>query len=138
MPKAAKNQQEPSGPFGDMIPYRETFETFRELPTKGRQPEEVRRELRSIARQENVRWQTGQISGTYFHGGMEHYAYLNRVFALFSHVNPLHRDMSPSGTKFEGEIIAMTARMLGADPGREKDPQAEVCGAITSGGTEGA
>ncbi|MGD0673648.1 MAG: hypothetical protein ABSB13_16380, partial [Candidatus Binatus sp.] len=86
MPKAAKKQQEPSGPFGDMFPYRETFEIYRELPKKSRQPEEVMRELRSIARKEDVRWQTGQISGTYFHGGMEHFAYLNRVFALFSHV----------------------------------------------------
>ena len=101
MPKAAKKQQEPSGPFGDMFPYRETFEIYRELPKKSRQPEEVMRELRSIAREENARWQTGQISGTYYHGGMEHYAYLNRVFSLFSHVNLLQRDMCPSGTKFE-------------------------------------
>src|ERR1035441_10184960 len=108
-----------------MFPYRETFETFRELPTEGRQPEEGMRELRSIARQENVRWQSGQISGTYFHGGMEHYAYLNRVFALFSHVNLLQRDMCPSGTKFEGEVIAMTARMLGAELAREMDPEAD-------------
>ncbi len=87
MPKASKKQQEPSGPFGDMFPYRETFETYRELPKKSRHPEEVMRELRSIARKEDVRWQTGQISGTYFHGGMEHFAYLNRVFALFSRAN---------------------------------------------------
>jgi glutamate/tyrosine decarboxylase-like PLP-dependent enzyme len=119
-----------------MFPYRATFETFRELPAKGRRPEDVMRELRSIARQENVRWQSGQISGTYFHGGMEHFAYLNRVFALFSHANLLHRDLCPSGTKFEGEIIAMTARMLGSELARESDPQADVCGAITSGGTE--
>ncbi len=136
MPKAAKKQLEPSGPFGDMFPYRATCETFRALPTKSRQPADVMRELSSIARQENARWQSGQISGTYFHGGMEHFAYLNRVFALFSHVNLLHRDMCPSGTKFEGEIIAMTARMLGAELARENDPQADVCGAITSGGTE--
>jgi len=136
MPKAAKKQQEPSGPFGDMFPYRETFETYRELPSKSRRPEDVMRELRGIAREENARWQTGQISGTYYHGGMEHYAYLNRVFSLFSHVNLLQRDMCPSGTKFEGEVIAMTARMLGAELAREKDPRADVCGAITSGGTE--
>src|ERR1019366_3424737 len=126
----------PSGPFGDMFPYRETFEIYRELPKKSLPPEDVMRELRSIARQENAGWKTGQISGTYYHGGMEHYAYLNRVFALFSHVNLLQRDMCPSGTKFEGEVIAMTARMLGAELARENDPQADVCGAITSGGTE--
>src|ERR1017187_8152309 len=99
MPKAAKKQQEPSGPFGDMFPYRETFETYRELPKKSRQPEDVMGVLLSIPRKENVRLQTGQTSGTFFHGGMEHFAYLNRVFALFSHVNLLHRDMCPSGTK---------------------------------------
>ena len=136
MAKAAKKSPEPTGPFGDMFPYRETFETYRALPAKSRAPEDVMRELRSIAREENARWQTGQISGTYYHGGMEHYAYLNRVFSLFSHVNLLQRDMCPSGTKFEGEIIAMTARMLGAELARERDPSADVCGAITSGGTE--
>src|SRR6516162_1715754 len=35
--------------------------------------------------------------------------------------------MCPSGTKYEGEIIAMTGRMLHGEG---------VCGAITSGGTE--
>jgi len=119
-----------------MFPYRETFGIYRELPRKSRQPEDVMRELRSIAREEDARWQTGQISGTYYHGGIEHYAYLNRVFSLFSHVNLLQRDLCPSGTKFEGEVIAMTARMLGAELARENDPQADICGAITSGGTE--
>ena len=65
MPKAAKPQEPSSGPFGDMFPYRERFETHRELPKKGRKPEDVLREMRAIAREENSRWQTGKISGTY-------------------------------------------------------------------------
>ena len=36
--------------------------------------------------------------------------FLNEAFGLFAHVNVLQRDMCPSATKFEGEIIAMTAR----------------------------
>jgi glutamate/tyrosine decarboxylase-like PLP-dependent enzyme len=136
MAKAAQKQETPTGPFGDMFPYRDSFETFRELPRKGRTEAELLRELREIAHEENARWQNGKISGTYYHGGMEHYAFLNRAFSLYSHVNLLQRDLCPSGTKFEGEIIAMTARMLGADAARERDPQADVCGAVTSGGTE--
>ena len=136
MPKRAKQPEQSSGPFGDMFPYRDRFETYRELPKKGRKPADVLREMRAIAREENARWQGGKISGTYYHGGMEHYAFLNRAFSLFSHVNLLQRDMCPSGTKFEGEIVAMTGRMLGAEAARERDPQADVCGQITSGGTE--
>ena len=136
MAKAAQKKEMPTGPFGDMFPYRDSFETFRELPRKGRPQAQLLRELREIAQEENARWQNGKISGTYYHGGMEHYAFLNRAFSLYSHVNLLQRDLCPSGTKFEGEIIAMTARMLGADAARERDPQADVCGAVTSGGTE--
>jgi sphinganine-1-phosphate aldolase len=106
------------------------------LPKKGRAPDDILRELRAVARVEDARWQDGHVSGTYYHGGAEHYAFLNRVFALFSHVNLLQRDMCPSGTRFEGEIVAMTANMLGAAEARARNADDQVCGAITSGGTE--
>ncbi len=112
------------------------LEKHRAIPTRGQPPAEILRDLKTIAREENSRWQTGQVSGTYYHGGMEHYAFLNKVFSLYSHVNILQRDMCPSGTRFEGEVIAMTARMLGSEAARERNAADEVCGAITSGGTE--
>ncbi len=136
MPKAAKVKKTPTRARGDRRPHLLELEKFAAIPRKGRPPAQVLRDLTLIAREENSRWQTGQISGTYYHGGMEHYAFLNRVFSLYSHVNILQRDMCPSGTKFEGEVIAMTARMLGADTARARNPADEVCGAITSGGTE--
>ena len=40
---------------------------------------------------------------------------MNEAFGLFAHVNVLQRDMCPSATKFEGEIIAMTLDLLHAD-----------------------
>ena len=40
---------------------------------------------------------------------------MNEAFGLFAHVNALQRDMCPSLTKFEGEIIAMTLDLLHAD-----------------------
>jgi sphinganine-1-phosphate aldolase len=48
------------------------------------------------------------------------------VFDQFSHANVLQRDMYPSATKFEGEIIAMTADLL----------HGTGVGVVTSGGTE--
>jgi len=113
--------------FREMYPYRDRLARYDRLPEKGRPRDEILVEMQRIAASEDARWQTGQVSGSYYHGGMEHYAFLNEVFGLFSHVNLLQRDMCPSGTKYEGEIIAMTGRMLHGEG---------VCGAITSGGTE--
>ncbi|HLY17323.1 MAG TPA: aspartate aminotransferase family protein [Bryobacteraceae bacterium] len=109
------------------------LETFARLPEKGRNQEDILRELRAIAAREDARWETGQISGSYYHAGKEHFAFLNRIYGLFSHVNILQRDMCPSGTKFEAEIVAMTASMLHGDAVSAPD---EVVGAVTSGGSE--
>ena len=57
--------------------------------------------------------------------------FLNRVYALNSQSNPLHADLWPSASKYEAEVVSMTAGMLGA--GRTGD---DVCGMVTSGGTE--
>ena len=92
--------------------------------------------MRSFADREDARWETGQVSGSYYHGGKDHYAFLNEIFSLFSHVNLLQRDMCPSGTKFEAEIVAMTAQMLNADAVKARDPGDEVCGAAPSVGSE--
>ncbi len=119
-----------------MHPYRGQAETFASLPKKGRSREEILRGLGGFAAQEDARWETGQVSGSYYHGGKEHYAFLNDVFALFSHVNLLQRDMCPSGTKIEAEIVSMTAKLLNGDAARARDPNDEVCGAVTSGGSE--
>jgi glutamate/tyrosine decarboxylase-like PLP-dependent enzyme len=119
-----------------MHPYRGEVEGFAALPKKGRPREEILRELGGFAHREDARWETGRVSGSYYHGGKEHYAFLNEVFALFSHVNLLQRDMCPSGTKIEAEIVSMTAKMLNGDAARARNPEDDVCGAVTSGGSE--
>ena len=48
------------------------------------------------------------------------------MFDQFSHANVLQRDMYPSATKFEGEIIAMASDLL----------HGTGVGVVTSGGTE--
>jgi glutamate/tyrosine decarboxylase-like PLP-dependent enzyme len=127
---------ESESPFGNMHPYRETAESYPRLPARGRDRDDILRELRAFAQAEDARWETGQVSGSYYHGGREHYALLNQVFGLFSHVNLLQRDVCPSGTKFESEIVSMTATLLGGDAARAHDPGDEVSGAVTSGGSE--
>ena len=57
---------------------------------------------------------------------------MNEVYALNSQANPLHPDLWPSAVKFEAEIVAMTATMLGG--GEAGVPT--VCGTVSSGGTE--
>src|SRR3990172_13404423 len=44
--------------------------------------------------------------------------------------------MCPSGTKVEAEIVSMTARLLNGDAAGARDPNDDVCGAVTSGGSE--
>lgn len=114
----------------EFYPYRERFETIRQLPVTGRPPQEVLADLRRLAETEDEQALRGRVSGSVYHGDAEHYAVLNQAFALFSHANVLQRDMYPSATKFEAEIVAMTASILGGDatPG--------VCGVLTGGGTE--
>ena len=114
-------------------PYAERYGVIRGMPEKGRSREDVLRELREMAQEEDPFWQTGKVSGTMYCGDMEHYAFLKEAFGLYGHVNALQRDMCPSATRFEGEVIAMTLDMLHADAAR---PAAAPCGTITSGGTD--
>ncbi len=118
-------------------PYRGDFPSFEEIPTRGRSRDEVLAELEEFHTREKARWHDGLVSGAVYHGDATHIDFLNRVCAAQSQSNPVHADLWPSATKFEAEIVAMTANMLGA--GRvAADPNAdqEICGTVTSGGTE--
>jgi sphinganine-1-phosphate aldolase len=116
----------------DLKPYRGRFATYARLPEHGRDRAEVLADLTAMADAERGRWEAGFASGAVYHGGREHLDLLDRVYALFSQGNPLHADLWPSITKFEAEIVAMTAGMLhGGAPAAS-----DACGTVTSGGTE--
>lgn len=51
----------------------------------------------------------------------------------FAHTNPLHLEVFQSVVRFEAEVVAMTAALLG---NKEKASGGQVCGNMTSGGTE--
>ena len=124
---------EPADPFK---PSKGRFESHDVIPEKGRKKTDILEELATMAQEENAKWETGQVSGTFYHAGEEHRAFLNKVFALFSHENTIQFDLCPSMSKMESEIISMTAKMLNADAAKTHSPQDQVCGTVTSGGTE--
>ena len=94
----------------------------------------VIRELESIARAEDGAWADGRCSGTIYCGDRAVYDLSAEAFGRFSYVNVLQRDMCPSQTRFESEIIAMTLDMLHGEAARARG--LEPCGVIGSGGTE--
>ena len=112
-------------------PYTGKFQTHSKLPASGIDRKDILNELKKITSLEEKRWKDGLVSGAVYHGDSEHIEFLNEVYALQSQSNPLHSDLFPSASKFESEIVSMTAQMLGADKTDD-----EVCGVVTSGGTE--
>ena len=110
-------------------PYKGEYSTFTRIPAVGRGREEILREMEALYEHEQALWEHGFVSGAVYHGDQEHIDFLNKVYAINSQSNPLHADVWPSATKFEAEIVAMTADMLGG-------AGQEVCGTVSSGGTE--
>lgn len=113
-------------------PYEGVFKTYGDLPVQGRNKSEILEEMRALKKKEEAHWKEGYVSGAVYHGDEDHIRFLNEVYAINSQTNPLHSDLWPSGSKFEAEIISMTANMLGA----KEATDAEVCGSVSSGGTE--
>lgn len=104
-----------------------------ELPRVG-WGHEVLDRLKEIKAEDKL-WQ-GKCSGTVYMGGEhydEHLGVVNAAYSMFAHTNPLHPDVFPSITQFEAEIVAMTAALLG---GKSPAAGGEVCGNVTSGGSE--
>ena len=113
------------------FPYAGRFEINRTMPDKGRPREEILEELRTMAKEEDAFWETGKCSGTMYCGDHSHYDFMTDAFGMFAHVNVLQRDMCPSATKFEAEIIAMTLDLMHSEAVEATQP----AGLVTTGGT---
>ncbi len=112
-------------------PYADEFFIHRALPEEGVDREDVLATLAAMSARENPRWESGQCSGTMYCGDHDHYDFLNRAFGHFSYVNSLQRDLCPSATKFEAEVVAMTLDLLSSGYRSQSTP----VGLITSGGS---
>jgi glutamate/tyrosine decarboxylase-like PLP-dependent enzyme len=115
-------------------PYEGRFAVNRTLPEKGRPRGEILAELETMATEEDAFWETGKCSGTMYCGDHEHYDFLTEAFGRFAHVNALQRDMCPSNTKFEAEIIGMVLDVLHGEAVADRDG-APAAGVVTTGGT---
>ncbi len=97
------------------------------FPAGRRSKGEVLAEMRA-ARDHDVRWRSGRLFGLIYHAGDEIEELLQEAFTLFFAENGLNPAAFPSLRKFETEVVAMSASLLGGDD--------QVAGTMTSGGTE--
>jgi sphinganine-1-phosphate aldolase len=131
-----ENEAALAGMEKELKPYREQFDSFSQLPENGMERQSILAEMERMKSYEEDRWMDGYASGAVYHGDGAHVDFLNQVYALHSQSNPLHADLFPSIVKFEAEIVSMTAQMLGAGQSQGLGPDGEICGTVSSGGTE--
>ena len=112
-------------------PYQDRFPVNRTLPEHGRPREEILAEMQALATEEDASWEGGRVSGTMYCGDHDHYNFMNDVFGLYAHVNILQRDICPSATRYEGEVLAMALDLFHGDAVTDGEP----AGLVTSGGT---
>jgi len=103
------------------------------LPKEGISAAQIKSRLARKAR-DDLCFSDGEskVSGAVYLSGTSHQLLLNEVYKQFSITNPMHADVFPSVRKMEGEVVSMTAALLGGGPAGDSG----VCGAMTSGGTE--
>ncbi len=118
----------PARPTSPYHPYAGRYDVHPGLPEAGIPREQILSELAEMAAREDRKADSGKVSGSIYSGDHEHYAFLTEAYGYFAHANVLQRDMYPSATKMEAEVIAMTAAMLHGDE--------DTGGIVTSGGTE--
>lgn len=97
------------------------------LPENGRSKEDVLKAMQAV-REKDVKWQQGKAFSLVFYAGDQVAELLKEAYTLFFSENGLNPMAFPSLRKFETEVVAMSADLLGGD--------AQVCGNMTSGGTE--
>ncbi len=97
------------------------------LPQKRTPAQEVLGAMRA-ARDKDVHWKEGRVFSLVFYAGDEVLDLLKEAYTMFFSENGLNPMAFPSLKKFEAEVVAMTASLLGGDD--------ETVGNMTSGGTE--
>eukprot|EP00002_Diphylleia_rotans_P036192 TRINITY_DN794_c0_g1_i1.p1 TRINITY_DN794_c0_g1~~TRINITY_DN794_c0_g1_i1.p1 ORF type:complete len:508 (+),score=110.01 TRINITY_DN794_c0_g1_i1:62-1585(+) len=100
---------------------------FVKIPTSKMEIPKVLEKM-SFFQSRDLRYTEGQVSGCVFYGDEQYKNFLDAVYTQFSSANLLHADIFKSTRKFEAEVVKMTAAMLHGDD--------QVCGTMTSGGTE--
>jgi sphinganine-1-phosphate aldolase len=107
-------------------------EVFESMPTRGMNKKDVVALLQSRAETERSLWDTGKHSGNVYipagHFGDDLRELQSMATGLFAATNPLHFEAYPMVRQMEGEIVAMTRKLVNGGP--------ECVGCTTYGGTE--
>jgi len=80
------------------------------------------------ARTRDVNWREGRAFSLVFQAGEDVYEVAKEAYAMYFSENALNPGAFPSLRRFEAEVVAMTAALLGGDE--------QAVGNMTSGGTE--
>ena len=103
------------------------IESQLKFPTHGMPKEKILQTMQDL-RANDVKWHDGKVFSLVFHAGDEISDLLKEAYAMFFSENGLNPTAFPSLRRFETEVVAMTAALLGSD--------GSVVGNMTSGGTE--
>mmetsp|Transcript_10547 Transcript_10547/g.25815 ORF Transcript_10547/g.25815 Transcript_10547/m.25815 type:complete len:574 (+) Transcript_10547:133-1854(+) len=104
------------------------------LPTEGMSLKAILAEAESRQAKDS-QWSTkgSMMSGAVYMADESHFHLLCSIYSSFAHSNPLHADAFPAVVRMEVEVVSMTAELLG---GGARGANPNVCGLMTSGGTE--
>ncbi len=97
------------------------------FPRRGLPKDQILQTMRA-ARANDVKWHDGKVFSLVFHAGDEISDLLKEAYTMFFAENGLNPTAFPSLRRFETEVIAMVASLLGSD--------SSVVGNMTTGGTE--
>jgi glutamate/tyrosine decarboxylase-like PLP-dependent enzyme len=99
----------------------------RTLPTRGRATADVLADLKDFAK-DDPDYKSGRLWSLVYYLDEEYSDFLTQAYSSFSSANGLNPTAFKSLKRFENDIIASVADMLHGTP--------DVCGVVTSGGTE--
>lgn len=100
------------------------------LPAQGRPRAEVLAAMEA-ARAQDAQWRAGRAFSLVYYADEDLLDLLKQAYTLFFSENGLNPTAFPSLRKFETEVVAMTARLLGGG-----DEGEQIVGNMTAGGTD--
>jgi sphinganine-1-phosphate aldolase len=103
------------------------------IPARGIARDAVLAEVRAAAG-DDADWHAGRTFSLVYHHSDEHHRFLEQVVGAYLSTNALNPMAFASLRRFEAEVVAMSARLLGGDPAADEPDR--VVGTMSSGGTE--
>ena len=86
------------------------------LPEQGVPKDEIIKLMEDLIKGD-INWREGKVWSLVYHASDEHSEFLKKAYTMFFSKNALSPMAFPSLKKFEAEVVAMTASLLGGDDG---------------------